>query len=177
MDGETYFRKATFGGFNREDVMCYISSLKLECESQKELCKENSDALEQEVKKLKSELEEKEQELILLRKKVTKLEKVEVSEQQLDADSDSDSKKNEKTADKLMRESMAYAERYIESAGLMAKNIKQETSKLVSDADERVGEMLTQVGTLSQQADEFKNNLTAIKKEFADILKNFATNE
>ena len=76
-----------------------------------------------------------------------------------------------------MRESMAYAERYIESAGLMAMNIKQETSKLVSDADERVGEMLNQADTLSQRADEFKNTLTALKSEFEDILKNFEISE
>lgn len=177
MDGEIYFRKSAFGGFNRDDVMCYISELKLKCESQKEQCEENVAELDEEVKRLKTELEEKEQELISLRKKVTRLEKVETPDEQNGNSDNAVNKKNEKTADKLMRESMAYAERYIESAGLMAKNIKQETSKLVSDADERVGEMLDQVGTLSQRADEFKDTLTALKSEFEDILKNFEVSE
>lgn len=177
MDGEIYFRKSAFGGFNRDDVMCYISELKLKCEAQKEQCEENAAELEDEVNKLKAELEEKEQELILLRKKVTRLEKVEDPDEHSENPGNAENKKHEKTADKLMRESMAYAERYIESAGLMAMNIKQETSKLVSDADERVGEMLNQADTLSQRADEFKNALTALKSEFEDILKNFEISE
>ena len=170
MDGEIYFRKSAFGGFNRDDVMCYISELKLKCEAQKEQCEENAAELEDEVNKLKAELEEKEQELILLRKTVTRLEKVEDPDEQSENPGNAENKKHEKAADKLMRESMAYAERYIESAGLMAMNIKQETSKLVSDADERVGEMLN-------QADTFKNTLTALKSEFEDILKNFEISE
>lgn len=177
MDGEIYFRKAAFGGFNRDDVMCYISELKLKCEAQNEQYKEEAAELDEKVKKLKSELEEKEQELILLRKKVTKLENVEEPDNQAETVDSSADKKHEKTADRLMRESMAYAERYIESAGLMAKNIKQETSKLVSDADERVGEMLNQAGTLSKRADEFKTTLSALKTEFEDILKSFEITE
>ena len=49
MDGEIYFRKSAFGGFNRDDVMCYISELKLKCEAQKEQCEENACRVEHQI--------------------------------------------------------------------------------------------------------------------------------
>ena len=126
MNGEITFRKAAFGGFNREDVMEYISSVATTNNEQQKLQQYENKA------------------------------------------SDFDN-----TADKLMRESMAYAERYVESANLMAGNIRKETVAKIKDADTKVDEMLTKAAAFSKECETLEEMLNSFKTQLAEIKKNF----
>lgn len=213
MNGEITFRKAAFGGFNREDVMEYISSVattnneqqklrvalrdaeakieKLEAELEakdSDLAQAQDTSEEQEklsealkesestVEKLKAELESKnsqlaqaEAEIISLRAKLGESAELKQKLQQYENKaSDFDN-----TADKLMRESMAYAERYVESANLMAGNIRKETVAKIKDADTKVDEMLTKAAAFSKECETLEEMLNSFKTQLAEIKKNF----
>ncbi len=214
MNGEITFRKAAFGGFNREDVMEYISSVATTNNEQQKLrvalreaearietleaeleAKDNdlvqaqdnseeqaklNDALkesESTVEKLRAELDAKnsqlaqaEAEIISLRAKLGESDELKQKLQQYENKaSDFDN-----TADKLMRESMAYAERYVESANLMASNIRKETLTKVKDADTKVDEMLTKAAAFSKECENLEAMLSSFKTQLAEIQKNFA---
>lgn len=177
MDGEYVFRKATFGGFNREDVMCYISSLKLEINNHEKI-KEEAKAAFKEIEDLETKLDQKNKEVLTLKEQNSKLEKDLKDMQQLiskinEQDVDDEASLYEGTADKLMRESMAYAERYVESAGMMAKTIRQDTVEKVIDANQRIQTMLDKVNGLSDKAGDFENLLKSFKENFEEVLENF----
>lgn len=214
MNGEVTFRKAAFGGFNREDVMEYISSVattnneqqklrvalrdaeakieKLEAELEardNDLAQAQDNSEEQEkltealkeseatVEKLRAELDVKnsqltqaEAEIISLRAKLGESAELKQKLQQYETkSSDFDN-----TADKLMRESMAYAERYVESANLMAGSIRKETCIKVKEADAKVDEMLTKAVAFSKECENLEAMLNAFKAHLAEIQKNFA---
>lgn len=214
MNGEVTFRRAVVGGFNRDDVMEYISGMatvngeqqklrvalreseakvtKLEAELEaknKDLAQvadtndeqeKLSEALkesEETVERLKAELEMKneqlaqaEKEIEALRGRLGESDELKQKLQQYE----SKAAGFDDTADKLMRESMAYADRYVESANLMAGNIRKETLAKVKDADARVDEMLAKATVFSKECENFENMLNFFKTQLEEIQKTFA---
>ncbi|MBQ8783214.1 MAG: hypothetical protein IJZ57_05535 [Clostridia bacterium] len=214
MNGEVTFRRAVVGGFNRDDVMEYISGMAtVNGEQQKlrialreseakikeleaELEAKNNDLAqvtdtsdEQEklnealkeseatVEKLKAELESKNEQLAQAEKEIEALrgrlgESDELKQKLQQYESKTAS--FDDTADKLMRESMAYADRYVASANLMAGNIRKETLTKVKDADARVNEMLAKAAVFSKECESFENTLNFFKTQLEEIQKTFA---
>lgn len=196
MNGDITFRKAVVGGFNREDVMNYISSMattnneqqklrialresqatveKLQAELEAkddidvaaqvdngEIEKLNEALAESELKiaELKTEIEAKDNELETLRNRLQQFE--------------SKTTEFDDTAEKLMRDSMVYADRYVESANLMAGNVRKETLAKVKTADAKVIEMIEKATVFCKEADDFKAMLDYFKSQLKDIEKTF----
>ena len=72
-----------------------------------------------------------------------------------------------------MRDSMAYAQQYVDSAELMAKNIREDIVEKVSHADVKVTEMLDSVNALMAKAQEFDASLKDFKSDFEAIQQSF----
>ena len=171
MDGEVFFRRAAFGGFNRDDVLRYVSSVSSDSNALKqaqEAAKKSAD----EAKALKAELNLKNGEISSLK------EKIELLEDQLKESADlrkkadeleSKNSETEATADKLMRESIAYAERYVESASVMARSIRSDTVQKIKDADLKVSAMLEKIDGLADNAEAFEKLLSSFKADFKEI--------
>ncbi|MBQ7595153.1 MAG: hypothetical protein IJU45_00650 [Clostridia bacterium] len=165
MDGEVLFRKSVFGGFNREDVMQYIDQLSAE-----------KNALESATQKLEStekELEDKNAEVEKLTEKIEELEAQIAENRQKEEKAQSVKAGFDTTADKLMRDSMAYAQQYVDSAELMAKNIREDVIEKVSDADSKVTGMLDSMDELIVKAQDFDAALRVFKADFEEIQKSF----
>ena len=163
MDGEVFFRKSAFGGFNREDVMKYISQNSVD---QAEL-----KATKQSLEAVEKQLELKNAEVIELKSKISRLEDKILENQRKEAQSLKAG--FDTTADKLMRDSMAYAQQYVDSAELMAKNIREDIVEKVSHADVKVTEMLDSVNALMAKAQEFDASLKDLKSDFEAIQQSF----
>lgn len=177
MDGEVFFRRAAIGGFNRDDVLNYISSVTSdsnELKTARESAKKSAD----EAAALKAELDLKNSEINSLKEKIKSLESELAKSDDLRRKADELESKNfeaKTTADNLMHESIAYAERYVESASLMARNIRSDTVQKIKDADLKVSEMLKKIDGLADNAEAFENLLLMFKAEFheiTDILEN-----
>lgn len=171
MDGEVFFRRAAFGGFNRDDVLRYVNSVvsdSNELKTAQESAKKSAD----EAAALKTELESKNSEIISLKEKIESLEAELAKSADLNRKAQEIESKNaeaETTADKLMRESIAYAERYVESASVMARNIRIDTVQKIKDADQKVSAMLKKIDGLADDAQSFENLLSSFKAEFTEI--------
>ena len=171
MDGEVFFRRAAFGGFNRDDVLRYVNSVASdsnELKTAQESAKKSAD----EAAALKTELESKNSEIISLKEKIESLEAELAKSADLNRKAQEIESKNaeaETTADKLMRESIAYAERYVESASVMARNIRIDTVQKIKDADQKVSAMLKKIDGLADDAQSFEKLLSSFKAEFTEI--------
>lgn len=213
-NGEVTFRRAVVGGFNREDVMEYISTMATANNEQQKLriaLRESEAKIEKleadleakdndlaqaaqstngEQEKLNEALKESEATIAELRaqlaEKNSKLAQAEAEIETLRnqlGESDEMKQKLEQyesrssdldnTADKLMRESMAYAERYVESANLMAGNIRKETLTKVKDADAKVDEMLAKAAEFSKECEKFEDMLNFFKAQLGEIQNTF----
>lgn len=214
MNGEVTFRRAVVGGFNRNDVMEYISNLSSVNNEQKKLrtalreseatveklkaeldvkeknlaeAAQGTDGEQQKlstalkeseatVEKLKAELEAKNDDLAKAAQEIAALKVAAAEAEQLKLKLQQYESKTagyDDTADKLMRESMAYADRYVESANLMASNIRKETLVKVKDADSRVKEMLEKAAVFSKECEDFGNVLNFFKSQLEEIKKTF----
>ncbi len=200
MDGEVTFRRAVIGGFNRDDVLQYISSIassnseyqklrvalkeseakvdKLQAELDsinREAANEQTDcsaALEESeatIAQLRAEIEAKNQEIEMLKGNSSELDEL---KQRLE-EYESKTSEFDGTAEKLMRESMTYADRYVESANLMAANVRKETLAKVVDADERVREMVLKADVFSNQCKDFESMLSYFKTQLDEIRRTF----
>lgn len=189
MNKEVTFRRAAVGGFNRNDVMDYINNITIQHVEQQN-AKESLSRANEEISKLKSELDAKNVEIESLRQQVAEIEQSYEAmklmfEQQQEAQAakepepviapivDAKTVEFNGTADKLMRESMAYADRYVESANLVAENIRKETIEKVKEADIRVKSMLERAMVFTQETESFETMLKFFKAQLDEIKKNF----
>lgn len=168
MDGEITFRRAAVGGFNRSDVLNYINSVAAD-NADLQKVNEALNAANAEINRLNAELENKNSEIAQLKKQIENMESSSVQS----AENDSKSFEYNQTADKLMRESMAYADRYVESANLVADNIRKDTLERVKDADSRVKSMLEKAIVFSQETESFESMLKLFKTQLDEIQKSF----
>ncbi len=186
MEKEITFRRAAVGGFNRSDVVNYINSLAIE-NMELRKSKDVLDNAKAEINRLKSELDAKNAEIAQLQQQITdmQIKKIEQSIQQVQPKEEVKAEIPEakvvdpklaeynETADKLMRESMAYADRYVASANMVADNIRKETIERVKDADLRVRSMLERAMVFSQESESFETMLKFFKAQLDEIKKGF----
>ncbi len=168
MDGEVTFRRAAVGGFNRSDVLNYINGISVD---NAKLLKANEDlnAANIEISRLRAEIEMKNNEIAGIKQQMAMMEAVAAQPTEV-ANVISGNECNQ-TAEKLMRESMAYADRYIESANLVALNIRKDTLEKLKDADLRVKSMLERAMVFSQETESFESMLKFFKAQLDEIRK------
>ncbi len=162
MDGEVLFRKSVIGGFNREDVMNYIAQIKVE-----------KDALDSTSKKLEAAQKELEERDAVIEKLTAKISEFETQLSEFRQNAQPVKSEFDITADKLMRDSMVYAQRYVDSAELMAKNIREDIIVKVSDADLKLSGMHESVNDLIEKSKEFDATLKEFKADFEAIQSSF----
>ena len=171
MDGEVFFRRSVIGGFNREDVLRYISKVTVD-QAAADKTAEQLKKAEEEIAVLKKKAADDAASIDALEKKLEAAQadlqaaNTRLEEQQSKTSYDS-------TADKLMRDSMTYADRYVESAELMARSIREELSQKVGAADAKVTEMLYELDTLSTQSSALGDALQTLKDDLGDISRSF----
>lgn len=162
MGAEVTFRKSVFGGFNRSDVLKYINDAAVANKDRQTIEGQLTDAKVQ-IETLKAQLDEKNKELEALKKASAAQE--EKSQKESVAD---------KTADELMRESMAYADKYIESANLVASNIRKDTLERAKEADARVAAMLEKASVFTKETEGFEETLSFFKTQLEGVIKEFS---
>ncbi len=165
MNGEVTFRKA-LGGFNRNDVLDYINSVAVD-NSQLQKANKSLDAADEEIKRLRSEIESKNKTISGLKQRIAQLENADVQPEKAEEVMEI----NNQAAEKLMQESMAYADRYIESANLVAQNIRKDIIDKLKDTDLRVNSMLERALVFSQETESFESMLKFFKAQISEIKK------
>ncbi len=233
MSGEILFRRATFGGFNREDVMQYISELSIENGEKEKIEREltktkdellsvkdsvgsKDDAINQlktELETIKTELEAKKTKLAALESEIEvknnrlmsmqleleamrtaaeekKAEEKKAEEKKAEEQKAEEIKKEEPkaepvderkeesslSAERLMQESMAYAERYIQSAGLVANNIKRDTLNRLIVAGNQLNQMRDTASQLAESSEKFTLYLEKLSNDVSEASKGFEQN-
>ncbi len=185
MGVEITFRRALFGGFNRGDVMKYINTVAVANNDQQKVVSALTDAkvqietLKAQLDATKTELEAKTKELDYAKQEFDALKKateetiaLAMKEETPPAEEKNDSVVD-KTADQLMLESMAYADKYIESANLVASNIRKDTLERAKEADSRVAAMLEKAALFSKETENFEETLGYFKSQLEGVIKGF----
>lgn len=201
MNDEILFRRAKFGGFNRDDVMQYISSLSIENSEKEKVEKElakvkaelasyknNEGAKSDELQQLKAEIEALKAEIGSKNTRISTLEaevnaknnrllsmQVELEAQRTANETKREVVKDETSvsAERLMQDSMAYAERYIQSAGLVAGNIKRDTLEKLNEAGKQLETMRETASQLSVTSEKFNIILEKLSESVAEASKGF----
>lgn len=204
MSEEILFRRAKFGGFNREDVLQYIGTLSAEkgekdkvekelskVKSELSVLKDSADSkndelniIKEELEKLKAELSDKNSEISALKSEVEsknsrllamqmelESKKAEVPEEKKEP-----VKKDEATlsAERLMQDSMAYSERYIKSAELVAGNIKKDTMEKLNNASNQLSKMRETAKQLNVESEKLNIILDKLAEDVAESSKGFS---
>ena len=126
MAEEIILKKAVVGGFDRVQVMNCIASLQEEAQNAKSDAEELK-TLQATLQELEKTLEEKDAEIENLSADIAETEsRLRVS----------------KTSAQLMKESVDYADRYVESAKILAQDITEKTSLKVKEAKEKIDSIL-----------------------------------
>lgn len=194
MSDEILFRRATFGGFKRSDVLQYISDMSTEhSEREIELSKAQSeladakkalDAKDEKIKELKDEIE------TIRAKMDVKASRVATLESELDLKNtrimslqrelenkinvvEDKRKESNVSAERLIQDSISYAESYIQSAGLVVSNVKKETLDKLNNALQHVSSMRETARSLADNSEAFNDILEKLIKDIGEASKNF----
>lgn len=209
MSGEILFRRAKFGGFNRDDVMQYISTISVENGEKEKIERELSkvkaelssyknseDSKSDELQQLKAENEALKAEISAKTSKVSALEAEveaknnrlismqielesrkaaaeEVKEKEKEIVKDISKEETTLSAERLMQDSMAYAERYIQSAGLVAGNIKRDTLDKLNKAGSQLVQMRETASQLSICSEKFNLILEKLAQDVDEAARGF----
>lgn len=150
MEKEVILKKAIVGGFDRVQVMNCIASLQEEAQNAKSDAEELK-SLQATLQELEKTLEEKDAEIENLSADIAEAEsRLRVS----------------KTSAQLMKESVDYADRYVESAKILAQDITEKTSLKVKAAKEKIDSILSEVTGLSDDILKLYGNLAELKSEY-----------
>ncbi len=150
MDKEIVLKKAMFGGFDRNEVINCIAKLQAEIHNaQTEV--EEMKTLQAKVMQLEAQIAEKNAEIDRLSAEIN------------DAQSNI---RVSKTSAQLMRESVEYADRYVESAKVIADNIAEKTNSSVDDAKEKVSSLLLDITGISDDVLALYTSLADLKAEY-----------
>ena len=150
MEKEVILKKAIVGGFDRVQVMNCIASLQEEAKNAK------NDA--EELKTLQATLQELE--------KVLEEKDIEIENLSADIAEAENRLRVSKTSAQLMKESVDYADRYVESAKILAQDITEKTSLKVKEAKEKIDSILSEVNGLSDDILKLYGNLAELKSEY-----------
>lgn len=168
MPSDYVFRKAAFGGFNREDVIAYISKLIADNENMKKALdtaeknnKELNDELVQsrnEAEKIKAELQSEIEAIIESHKTETENIKIEYEEKLQNV------ALADRSAEEKVGTAMIDVRRY---ADLLITETCEKIDKMADDADNATAKTLSRVLDISSGIQSFSDKLNAI---LADIL-------
>lgn len=150
MENEVILKRVLFGGFDRRQVMEYIADLH---------SKSSADSLElKETEKLRARITELEAEIIEKDNMIDRL-KAEISEAENNANVG-------KTSAALVKESVAYADSYVESAKALARDISSKAYSNVEDAKGRVEGVMTSLNEISDTVLSLYKLMEALKNEY-----------
>lgn len=150
MEKEVILKKAIVGGFDRVQVMNCIASLQEEARNSKNDAEELK-TLQATLCELEKVLSEKDAEIENLSANIAEAEsRLRVS----------------KTSAQLMKESVNYADRYVESAKILAQDITEKTSLKVREAKDKIDSILSEVTCLSDDILKLYGNLAELKSEY-----------
>lgn len=150
MEKEFIFKKAMVGGFDRMQVMNCIASLQEQAK--------NAETEAEELETLRSTLSELEK---VLNDKDTEIENLSASVAEAE-----NKFRVSRTSAQLMKESVDYADRYVESAKILAQDITEKTSLKVSEAKEKIDSILTDITKLSGDILNLYADLGTLKSEY-----------
>lgn len=179
MSGDTLFRNATIGGFNKEDVMHYIELLKksaVENEANLERAMKQLNELQRRTDVAENKLERETQKNEQLKKENDKLtERAETAEaknaaltKRLSSFENSKSKLAaiEVQLGSLMVDAHMYADKIVETAKQEAKRISEETKQLVVQAKGEISDISADFVATS---DEYGRLLNIINTKISDL--------
>ncbi len=150
MEKEILLKRAVVGGFDRRQVVDCIAQLQKKAnEARREL--EELKALEEAVASLNATVAEKDAEIGKLSADIAEAEK---------------SRRVSKASAQLMRESVEYADKYVESARLVASDISEKTDMRVADAKEQINSILLDITRISDDILALYTSLTELKAEY-----------
>lgn len=185
MSGDSLFRNATIGGFNKEDVMRYIELLKksaVENEVHLDRAMKQLAETERRVVSAENKLEKEQANSVRLANEYTKLEeRVKEAEAKSAAlskrlsnyeNSKSKLAAIEVQLGSLMVEAHMYADKIVETAKQEAKRISEETRQIVAQAKEEISAMSTDFVSTSE---EYSKLLNVINTKISDLPTQFDT--
>ncbi|MBR3836455.1 MAG: hypothetical protein IKJ69_06710 [Clostridia bacterium] len=150
MEKEIVLKKAIIGGFDRNEVINCIAKLQEEALSAKGEAEELR-SLQSRITELEALIAERDAEIERLSAQIKEAE---------------GSLRVSKTSAQLMRESVEYADRYVESAKVIADNISEKTNASVDDAKEKVSSLLLDITGISDDVLALYTSLADLKAEY-----------
>lgn len=147
---EIILKRAFFGGFDRKQVMEYISYL----HSKTNAYEEELEELKSIVAELETEIREKDDMIAKLNSAV--------------AEAESNTRLNRASA-ALMKESAAYAESYIEGAKVLARDISEKTASRVENARNKINGILDYLGDISDSIMALYSSMDSLKSEYENF--------
>lgn len=150
MENEVILRRAVFGGFDRKQVMEYISYLHTKSNAVKEDLEE-LESLRVTVAELEAEIVEKD----------NMIDKLNIEVQEAE-----NGTRLGRASATLMKESIAYADCYIESAKVLAYDISDRTSERVEDAKGKIEGIMDYLGDISDSILGLYSSMDSLKEEY-----------
>lgn len=154
MEKEIVLKKSIIGGFNRNEVINCIAML------QDEVVKSKNEHAE--IKSLQSTIDELK---MLVAEKDAEIERLSAEIKEAES-----ALRISKASAQLMRESVEYADCYVESAQAMVDDITEKTSASVDDAKERVNSILLDITGISDDVLALYTSLADLKSEYDAFL-------
>lgn len=154
MKKEIVLKKAIFGGFDRNEVINCIATLQEEALNNKS-DPEELKALQATVDELQAQIAEKDAEIERLSAEIQAAES---------------SMRVSKTSAQLMRESVEYADCYVESARAIADEITEKTGASVDEAKEKVNSLLLDITGISDDVLALYTSLAELKSEYDSFM-------
>lgn len=147
MEKEIILKKAIIGGFDRNEVINCIAQLQAQAlDAQNE--REELERLNRTVAELEAIVAEKDAEI-----------------DRLSAEAQNNSRVSVASA-RLMRESVDYADHYVESARILAEDISSLTNARIENAKHTVNELLSDITRISDDVLALYTSLTELKAEY-----------
>lgn len=150
MENEVILKKAIIGGFDRKQVMEYIAYLHSKSNAVKEELDE-LEGLKSTVAELEAEITEKDNMIERLNSAI--------------ADAESTTRLS-RASSVLMKESVAYADCYIESAKVLARDISDKTHGFVDDAKSKIDGIMDSLGGISDSILGLYSTMDTLKSEY-----------
>lgn len=154
MEKEIVLKKAIIGGFDRNEVINCIAMLQEEAFSNK------SDNAE--IRHLRSKIDELE---MLVAQRDAEIERLSAEIKAAES-----SLRVSKTSAKLMRESVEYADCYVESAKVIADEISEKTCESIGSAKEKVSSLLLDITGISDDVLALYTSLAELKSEYDSFM-------
>lgn len=156
MENEVILRRAVFGGFDRKQVMEYIAYLHGKSNAVKDELAELSD-LKSMVAELEAEISEKDNMIEQLHSAASEAE---------------NSMRLNHASATLIRESVAYADCYVASAKILARDISDKTQVRVDEARVKIDDIMDSIGEISDSILDLYSSVDSLKVEldgFGDV--------